>query len=81
MRMSRGGGQRERKGMRSNEGRGEEIKHELQSTHTLHSGTQYTVVHIPATRSSLSLALSSENRPNSMESNVDILEVRTGMED
>ena len=34
-------------------------------------------VHKPATLSSLSLALSSENRPNSIESKVDILEVLT----
>lgn len=59
------------------------MKHELQNTHIRWTDLQHVAVYmyVPATRSSLSLALSSENRPNSMESNVDILEVRTGMED
>ena len=35
-------------------------------------------MYVPATLSSLSLLLSSENRPNSIESKVDMLDVRTG---
>ena len=51
----------------------------MHNTHT-HTALllQLYTTYAPATLSSVSLLLSSENRPSSIESNVDILEVRTG---
>ena len=51
--------------------------HAYMYIHT-HGTAPPATTYAPATLSSASLLLSSENRPSSIESNVDILEVRTG---